>query len=135
MVIWRKKFTCISHKDFKFKEKRKWCVSYKKVYMAWNTLQDNGIISSITSWVAMVFWGVRQITVAISRGMMAPTFFFFFIRKHTKKVHINKKRATNGRPKAYRKYTIGAKRRKQKREGLKKTHPPSTRVQPVKKVD
>ena len=49
--------------------------------------------------------------------------FSFYIRKDTEKVHINKKRATNGRPKAYRKYTIGAKRQKQKREGLKKNTP------------
>ena len=55
--------------------------------------------------------------------------------KDTEKVYINKKRAHNGQPKAYRKYTIGAKRRKQKREGLKKTHPPSPRAQPRKKVD
>ena len=60
---------------------------------------------------------------------------FFLIGKDTEKVYINKKRAPNGQPKAYRKYTADAKRQKLKKEGFKKTHLPSTRAQPVKKVD
>ena len=42
-------------------------------------------------------------------------------------------KAPNGQSKAYKRYTTGAYRQKQKREGNKTTHPPSSKGQPIKK--
>ena len=47
-------------------------------------------------------------------------YIYILIGKDTEKIYINKTRVLNGQPKAYRKYTIAAKRQKQKREGFKK---------------
>ena len=79
MVIWMKKFICISYMEFRFREKRKWCVSSKRAYIAWNKLQDNDIRSSITSWAVMVFWGVRHIIVVISRGLMIRVLLYYYM--------------------------------------------------------
>ena len=47
--------------------------------------------------------------------------YFFFDRQRQKiYIYINNTRVLNGQLKAYRKYTIAAKRQKQKREGFKK---------------
>lgn len=78
-VIWMKKFIYINYMDFRFREKRKWCVSSKRVYIAWNKLQDNDIRSLITSLVVMVFWGVRHIIVVISRGLMNHVLFYYYM--------------------------------------------------------
>ena len=67
------------------------------------------------------------------RWINSPKFFVLVTTEENKLIW---KWKPGGQPKAYRKYTIGAKRLKRaKQEGKQKPHMPSSRVQPIKKID
>ena len=55
------------------------------------------------------------------------------MQRHNKE-YIKRNRASNGKPKAYRRYTTGAYRLKTKGRGIQKTYPPSSIAHPHKKV-